>query len=168
MNKRALVLLPILSFVVTGCGYHAGSLISPDLKTVHVAMFENKDFRHEVEFALTEAVKNEVTRRTHLKLADRSTAQTVLEGTITGYEDRVFGFDARQKADEYIVVITVDMALRDRVKNKELWREEAMRGVASYFPGTSDQNTPGTEAEAKQAAIAQIVDLTLSRTFEGW
>lgn len=137
------------------------------IRTVRIPVFQNETLEPILEEELTTALTERFVRDNQLRVVQED-ADAVLEGTITGYEDRVFGFDAQQKADEYLVVITVDLALRDRVKNKELWREENLRGVASYFPGTSDQNTPGTEAEAKRAAIAQIVDLTLSRTFEGW
>ena len=53
------------------------------------------------------------------------------------------------------------------MKGKDLWTEENVRGVGSYFVGGTGQ-TVATEEGAQTLAIKQIVDFALSRTVEGW
>jgi hypothetical protein len=59
------------------------------------------------------------------------------------------------------------MTLRDRVRNKEVWSEDEIRGVASYFLGGPTEAVT-TEEGARELAMQQVVDFALSRTVEGW
>jgi hypothetical protein len=158
----AVGLLPAAS----GC-YSFSTSLPGHIETVMVPVMENETLRPEVSEDLVTALTGRFVRDNQLQVVQRN-ADAVLEGTVTGYEDRVFGFNANQQAEEYVVVVTVRLTFRDRVKNRELWSEEAIRGVGNYFVGSSDPNQASTAAEALVVALQQIVDITMARTFEGW
>ena len=103
----------------------------------------------------------------HLKVVQKN-ADAALEGEVIGYQDRVFGFDSARQANEYIVIVTVQLTLRDRVKNKEIWNAEQVVGRANYFLESSTGGGVTSESAAREQAIRQVVDYALSRTVEGW
>lgn len=161
MTKWALRLAPLLMTALTGCGYHAGSLISADIKTVHVAMFDNKDFRHEIEFALTEAVKNEVVRRTHLKLADRTSAQSVLEGTILRIEPSTIAFDQFDQVFSQGLTVHVDFRWTKQGDGRVLASAEELSYTAQLVAVRGD-----TETTATAVAFRDLAKLIVERMQE--
>jgi hypothetical protein len=153
--------------LLQACAYTFNpSAIPSHIKTLEIPVVENQT----LEVALSEELTNSLIDRfvsdNTLKVV-QGDADAVLEGSITGYENRVFGFGSDQRAGEYIVIMTVNMTLRDRVKGKEIWSEEQVRGTASYAVGGGPE-VVATEEAARVLAVKQIVDFALSRTVEGW
>jgi len=161
------VYLLLGGLLLAGCPYSFSNSLPGHIKTVSIPVFENETLESELAEELTTAVTDRFVRDNQLSVVQQD-ADAELLGTITGFEDRVFGFNADQRADEYLVVLTVRLVFRDRVKNKEIWKEDQTRGVASYFLGSSQAGTPATVEQARALAITQIVDIIVSRTFEGW
>ena len=66
---RRCVVIAVLAAasVVGGCrGYSPDSLFRPDIRTVHIRVFDNKTFWRGYEVGLTRAVENEIKMRTPL------------------------------------------------------------------------------------------------------
>jgi outer membrane lipopolysaccharide assembly protein LptE/RlpB len=160
---RVLVILLVLT---CGCYSFRGSSLPSHIRSLEIPVVENRTLEAVLAEELTTALTERFVADNRLRVVQRS-ADAVLEGVITGYENRVFGFNAQQQADEYVVILTVDMTLRDRVKNKEIWSEEGVRGVTSYFVGGPPEAIT-TELGAREIALRQVVDFALSRTVEGW
>jgi outer membrane lipopolysaccharide assembly protein LptE/RlpB len=154
------------AILLAGCAYTFNPSLPSHLKTLQIPVVENQTLEVALPEALTSALTDRFVANNQLRVVQKD-ADAVLEADITGYENRVFGFNAEQQAQEYIVLIAVKMTLRDRVKGKDLWSEENVRGVASYYVGGAGQ-TVTTEEGARVLAIKQIVDFALSRTVEGW
>jgi outer membrane lipopolysaccharide assembly protein LptE/RlpB len=152
--------------LVAGCAYTFNPSLTGHIKTLQIPVVENETIEVELSEQLTSSLTDRFVADNNLNVVSRD-GDAVLEGAILAYENRVFGFNADQRAEEYIVIMQVKMTLRDRVKNKELWSEENVRGVASYFVGGSG-STVSTEEEAQALAIKQVVDFAVSRTVEGW
>jgi hypothetical protein len=81
----------VLGFACTavmfaGCGgYSSKPLYSQDIKSVYVEMFDNTTFSRDFEYDLTDAVAKRIEAETPYKIiSDRSKADTVLSGKITG------------------------------------------------------------------------------------
>jgi len=163
---RRLPLHPAL-LLLAGCYGFSGSSLPDHVRTLAVPVLTNETLEVEVNQELTEALTEKFVQDNRLRVVQRD-ADAILSGAITGYEERVFGFNSEQQATEYLVVVTVNLALRDRIRNKDLWKEDAMRGVGSYFVGAAGGGVPSTQVEARALAIKQIVDLVQSRTFDGW
>lgn len=155
------------ALVVSGCAYTFNpSSVPSHIKTLEIPVLGNRT----LEPALAEEITRELTDRflrdNTLRVVQKD-GDAVLEGEITGYQDRVFGFNADEKADEYIVLLTVKLVLRDRIKNKELWSEEQVQGRTSYFLGAAE-SAVNSEDKARALAIKQVVDFALARSVEGW
>jgi outer membrane lipopolysaccharide assembly protein LptE/RlpB len=161
---------PLLSFLVLalpGCAYTFNpSSIPGHLKTLQIPTADNQTLEVSLAQELTQALTDRFVRDNVFKVV-QDDADAVLDADITHYENRVSGFNAEQQADEYMVIMTVKMALRDRVKNKVIWSDDNVQGRASYTPGASG-SAVGTEEDARKLAYKQIVDFVVARSTEGW
>lgn len=153
--------------LVGGCVYTFNpSNIPSHIKTLEVPVAENLTLEVALSDQLTTAMTERFVEDNTLRVVQKD-ADALLECVITGYENRVFGFNQDQVANEYVVILAVNMTLRDRVKSKEIWSGEQVKGQATYFLDGSDEGVT-TEEEARTLAIKQIVDFAISKTVEGW
>jgi hypothetical protein len=118
-----------------GCGYHSGFLIPADVHTVHICVVGNDTFWHEavkednlpgsgepssgrpaytMELELTDRIKDEVVRRTPLRIAPEDRADSILEATIRKVEPLVLARDVNNNVNIEQVTISVDFTWRDR------------------------------------------------------
>ncbi|MEE9294423.1 MAG: LPS assembly lipoprotein LptE [Phycisphaerae bacterium] len=78
-----------------GCSYSTERPFRDDIQSVHVEMFHSRDFRRELEFALTEAIAKRIEVDTPYRLARRERADSVLSGSILEVHQRTLGSDFR-------------------------------------------------------------------------
>jgi len=153
--------------LVGGCAYSFNpSSIPGHLKTVQIPVASNETLEAQLSEELTQALTDRFVTDNTLRVVQKD-ADSVLESDITGYENRVFGFNSQQQADEYLVRVIVKMTFRDRVKNKEIWSDE-IQGAERYFPGGTGGHTVNSEEAARALAVKQIVDAAIARTTENW
>lgn len=157
-------------FVVTGsCSYSPSpALFPPHLKTLAVPVLRNGTAEPNLEQEVTEAIVNRFVQDNKLRVVAEDQADLVITGTVGKYVNAVFGFNAREQAQEYQVAVTVSLTARDRVKNREMWRDDNLVRTTNYFVVP----TPGQETQdqftARKDAIAKIADAVLNKTVEGW
>ncbi len=98
--------------VVCGCaGYRWGSvgLYRPDVRTVHVPVFESVSFRRDLGPRLTEAVIKEIHRRTPYRVSSSPYADTTLRGRIVGDAKRVLVENPYDEPRELAVELLVQV-----------------------------------------------------------
>jgi len=78
---------------LTGCGYTTERPFRQDVRTVHVPIFQSKEFRRGLEFQLTEALQKRIQLDTPYRLADKRRADTELTGEIIEIRQNTFGQD---------------------------------------------------------------------------
>jgi hypothetical protein len=78
---------------LTGCGYSTTRPFPTDIQTIHVEMFQSKEFRRELEFRLTESIVKRIEMDTPYRIAPRNKADALLTGEILMVENRNFGDD---------------------------------------------------------------------------
>lgn len=154
----------LLGALLAGC-YTARNSIPSHIKTIAIPVFVNRSLQAALEDELTQRVIDRFQTNNQLRLAEPGEANAELDGTITAYTNNVYRFNNQERADEYIVTITLDVAVLDRVKNRELWSQEGIRASATYLISGSQART---EADARKEAVNQVADILLSRTVEGW
>ncbi|WP_417384592.1 LPS assembly lipoprotein LptE [Gimesia sp.] len=105
-----MLLLVLMSFDMTGCGYTVGNSYQTDVQTVYVPIFENNTFRRGYEYQLTEAVQRKIQSRTPFRLAKGGEADTRLTGTIKQIDKSVLGTtqnnDPRNLNLKFVVEVT--------------------------------------------------------------
>ena len=105
-RRRAIahgILLAALLAHLSGCAaYQVGhqTLYRPDIRTVHVPVFESDSLRRNLEERLTEAVIKEIEQRTPYKVVSSPNADSVLTGRITREAKRVVAINRNNDARE--------------------------------------------------------------------
>ena len=84
------------------------------------------------------------------------------------YTNSVFGFNAREQAEEYQVAVAVRLTARDWVKNRELWRDDNLVRTTNYFVVAPEGQTPPDQYSSRGDVISKIADAVLNKTVEGW
>ena len=171
-RKRAAVWLfpAFLALSLSSCGIYStnpGSLPG-HIKTLAVPAFENKTTQVGLDEEITQAVISRFVDDNHLKIVAESDANAVLTGSVIDYKNTVFGFTGREQAQEYRVQIAVAVRLMDKVKNRELWRDDDMIKTQNYYVISVPGQEPQDEVSGRKQAVQKIADEILSRTIENW
>jgi hypothetical protein len=158
-GRVALVLL------AAGCGYSTTpGRVRPGLETVAVPYFENRSEEPEVEVGLTEAVINGLIADRTLKVVEEGEADALVLGTIKSYAFREAFFGSDRQAEEYKIMIAVEVSLVDRGTNDVIAGPQVIRGEGAYL---ISEGAAG-EAAARTTAAKQIVDGILNLVIEEW
>lgn len=141
-----------------GCGYSSKPLYTNAYKTVNVAIFNNKTFRRELEFRLTEAVDKNIEARTPYKvISDKSRADTILTAEITDVEElpltRRFGSNLPRETQ---VVITVNFTWRDAKTGRQLVVEKNFHCDATEIPTLGERIGDAQQHAIEQLAYAMV------------
>jgi hypothetical protein len=135
---------------------------------VAIPVFENATTAYTLEQDVTDAVIRRFVEDNHLKVVDEASADCVIKGRINSYQNSVFGISTTDRAQEYRVSIGLEVVFKDNVKNREMWRDDAMMKTANYYVQDVPGQTARTELDGRQEAIRKIADEILSRSIESW
>ena len=161
----AVVLAAFLALgLSSGCGYRTDQLFRADVKSVYVDMFESKEFRRDMEFMLTEAVKKKIATDSPYRLAPRDKADTILRGEILEVRQAAFAPDelSRLPRDK-------EMTLAIRLEWKDL-RSGAMLVNQPVLLQSLDYLPPGGESEAfaQDKVIEKMAARVVSKLYADW
>jgi len=139
MGRGICVLLVAVGcLMLEGCGYSTNPLIRPDIKTVHVPVFENRTWRKGMEVALTRAISEEVKLHPPLAIASRDDAHSTLEGELLEFEEDVV---AKSEHDEVLVVkatAAVEFRWVDNLTRRELVPRQTVRESVEFVASASE------------------------------
>ena len=129
---------------LTGCGYSTHRPFRTDIQTVHVEMFQSKEFRRELEFRLTEALGKRIEMDTPYRLAPRRKADALLTGELLSVENRTFGdaFDT-DFPREIGSTVVVRFRLQDVRTGEILAERPRFVYQTSYIPPVGETFTQG-------------------------
>lgn len=144
-NAIAPVLLAVVgSSLQTGCSYSTKRPFRTDIQTVHVEMFQSKEFRRELEFRLTEAIIKRLEMDTPYRVAERTTADAVLTGEIVTVKNRTLGDDFDTDLPREIgSSVVVRFALKDLRTGEILVERPRFIFQTSYIPPVGETFTQG-------------------------
>ncbi len=77
--------------VCSGCGYSLRRPFPANVRTVYVEMFQSREFRRGLEFTLTESLQKRILQDTPYRIADKSTADTMISGEILEVRQNTLG-----------------------------------------------------------------------------
>lgn len=145
----------------TGCGYRSGTLIPPDVRTVHVEMFDNETFRHEMEIPLSRAIKEEIARRTNLRIVPRQRADTVLSGAIRRVDAPVTAYDQADEIAIQRVAVQVRFEWRRRATGEVIASADALAESVRLLAARGE-----TQATAAEDAFRDLARAIVERMQE--
>ncbi len=151
------------------CSYSPSPAQFPThLNTIAVPILRNETTEPNIEQEVTQAIVDRFVRDNKLRVVSEDQADLVISGAVSRYTNSVFGFNAREKAEEYQVAIVVRLTARDRVKNREMWRDDNLVRTTNYFVVAPEGQVPQDQYTSRKDAIEKIADAVLNKTVEGW
>lgn len=166
MNRlTALTLLAALT-VLPGCaGYRLGSMLPPEIRTVHIPTFVNKSPEPQIESDCTRAAIEEIQRDGSLKVAKEEQADAILAVTVTGYQLQplVYRRDETRSAREYRIVLTASYMMTRRSDGVVLSEGSRVRGegvfvVAGDLSSSKARGLPIAARDLAHSIIEQVVE----------
>jgi len=154
--------LLILPFLLS-CGYTASSSLPGHIKSIAIPVFKNETLEYRIEEEISNAVIDKFVADNRLRVVGERAASSVLLGTVTGYQRRVFSYSAGEVAQEYEVTLKVAIEFKDASSGRIIWKDESLVSSARYFAVEMAGQKAQTEQEGRLPAIA-----ILTRTVEGW
>jgi hypothetical protein len=152
----------LLALVMVGCGYRAGGPYRTDVRTVYVDMFGSREFRRDVEFKLTEAVKKRIGMDTPYRVVGENEADTILKGEVLEVRQAAFAPDplSRQPRD-ILLTLAVRLQWKDVRTGRVLVDQPVQLQAADYLPPTGE-----TEEFAQERAIDKLAARIVAKMYE--
>ena len=177
--SQRLFLLTCLCFLLcglSGCGYRSGYLIPGDIKTVAVRVASNETFWREavkadntessmpaaasrpafpMELDLSERIKNEIVRRTRLRLAGEDEADSILTASITHVKPSVLLRDASDDVLAERVTVSVDFVWQSIPDGRVIARMDGLSRPTDFLVARGESFTTATRKSFD--SIAELI-----------
>jgi outer membrane lipopolysaccharide assembly protein LptE/RlpB len=156
-----------LALAVAGCGYSLRGTLPPDIRTVGVPIFTNRTPQPAIEALVTRAILDAFATQGRLAVASPDVADAVLEGEIVTYDVVSIAFDRRANVQQYRLVLTLNLRMRDRRRDTVLFQRTGLREQADFRVfGTVAETIAREETAVRQAALEiarSVVSLAVNR-----
>jgi len=151
-----------------GCAYTMSGVLPGHLKTLAVPVFGNNTVEFRLADDVTLAITDAFLADRRLRIVRERDADAVLRGTVVAYRNKVYGYTAQERATQYEIVLVVQVAFRDQVKNRILWKEDQLAVRTTYNVVPVGGELAKTETEGRREVIQKLADQIVSRTVQGW
>ncbi len=171
---RHLSVTCMLFATLLGCaGYRIGacSLYPPDVRTVHVQVFENESFRRGLGERLTEAVVKEIELKTPMKVVTAANADSVLYGRIVDVQKLVLIENRNDEPRDIETRFRVDINWVDRRGNAIAQRTSLPLSSLLLTVSQSADFVPEAGqsiATSQQEAIQRLAEQIVSQMEAAW
>jgi hypothetical protein len=154
-------------FIFKGCCFYSftGASVPPHLSTVAIPIADDRSGSG--EYGIRELFTNELTRKfiedNNLSIADRTSANSILECIISSYSDAPAVVSSGERVDSRRITISVSVVFRDLVQRRTIY-ERTFSNYGDYAAGGSIDD----RRAAIENAINLITDDILLDTVSGW
>jgi len=143
--------------LAAACGYTTRSLVPESYRTIAVPVFDNRTYRHDLEFEVTRAVIEETQARTHLRVVDvDDDPDLVLRGTLEDASEETLSRRERQRIREGAYFLTAQVDVQDRRSGRQIVKDRKVVERESYVP-VLGEDVRTARAEAARALAERIV-----------
>lgn len=145
----------LIIVLLYGCGYTNKSLISGNIDSIYIPIFENLTFRRGLEFDLTRDLKNEIMSKTNLRITNKDDADSILHGTIKNFNEVLLTQGVEDNIVESRVSLFVDIEMVDNRTGRTLTKVNGIRQDAEFI--VSRGETLESATEEGLAALAKTI-----------
>jgi Lipopolysaccharide-assembly len=154
------------SFLIflSGCVYSfTGSSVPKQLKTIAIPLFEDQSGFGEpgLKENFTTSLINLFVNDNSLEVADRNTADSILEGSIIAVQDAPSVISPGEQVSTRRVTVNVHVTFQDLKLRKKMW-EKDFSNWGEYNP------SGGTRTGALTQAVNKVTEDILIETVSGW
>lgn len=160
---RGMILLLVL-FLMAGC--YGESITLPNyISTVYIPMFRSYVAQENLDADVSQAIIEEFLRDGRLRIIENEArADSVLRGTITGYQLIPISWDANQRIVQYHLKILCSITFRDQISGRDIIAEKVVDGETTFSVIASP---PETESDAIQRAADELARDVFFLVMEG-
>ncbi|MBI4810303.1 MAG: LptE family protein [Ignavibacteriales bacterium] len=166
MRNKILILFSFIGIInLMGCYSFTGASVPTHLNTIAIPLFDDQSGSGEP--ALREKITNELIEKfrqdNSLEVADKTTADSMIEGTIITMTDQPQVVAKGETVSKRRITISVKIVYQDMKLKKKVYEKN--------FNGWSDFESGGSAAErelAIETAIDKLSEDILLETVSGW
>ncbi len=154
-------------FLIYGCRYSfTGASVPPHLKTIAIPVFDDQSGygRATLREELTNKIIERFIRDNTLKIADKSSANSLLEGVIVNIQDSPVVVGAGERVVKSRITITVKVSFYDMVKRVKVWE----RTFSNWGEYELEGNVQLNLQNGIQQAIDKLSEDILLATVANW
>ncbi len=174
MNALKMILIcaaiPLLYLAVSGCGYHMGSVMHPQVNTIAIAPIKNETLEEFATPSMRQALAEQFQVDNSLKLKTVEEADCVLYGRITKIKTTGIGFDSTNNEQsytpaEFALELTFEFNVIIPGRSKSLINTREVTGVAAYQVNADNEiaRRRGIQMACRAAAEKAVI-----YTVEAW
>ena len=158
------LLLASAAWLLAGCGRPAGysseSLFPDDVRTVCVEMFDNRSFRRDAEYAVSDALVKRVASQTPYKIvSDTNRADSVMSGQLVSISESILTIEREiGRPLEKEVVLTAVVNWKNLQTGRLMINNKTVVASASYSDFQGQDFTYASAVAANKLA-QKIVEL---------
>jgi len=140
--------------------------VPAEVQRLYLAPLANGTFRPGLQGLVGSAILRRLQQDGRVQLVPQDTADAVLTGGLTTYENVPIAFDTSDVGRRFRVRVIFAMELKKRGGDKVLLKEE-ISGEAFYTTGSDVVGTHSAEDEAAQRAAQDLAVRVLARLIDG-
>ena len=138
--RRALAVTVLLlaGLLQTGCMYSfTGGGLPSSIRTVYVDLFDNTTPYEFLRADVQRKLQDELPRSLGVRLAPQQTADAIVRGKLTNYDEQVTNFDpntpgGRITTNQTRVQITFDAEIYDVKNDRVLWQQGSISAIGLF------------------------------------
>ena len=165
MTRRT-ALIALLTVLLPGCGYGLRGTLPSHLRTIAIPTFTNRTSEPGVENFLTRAVVEAFSTNGRLRVVAPATADSILDGEVTGYELQSIAFDPSANVRQYRLLVTMNLRYRDIKEEKLLFERRGYQERADFRVSGVVSDTIAREQGALRTAAVDIARAIVAFTLE--
>ena len=118
--------LSLLFTLCSSCGYRLANknLGAGEGRTIAVPTFTNKTTTYRIEQRMTEAVRQELLRRTRFKVVPETSGDFVMAGEVIGYVAVPVIFNQQGRGSAYRIVVDLNVRLMEMQTGKVIFQND--------------------------------------------
>ncbi|MER3525152.1 MAG: hypothetical protein C4326_14175 [Ignavibacteria bacterium] len=150
---------------ICGCYSFTGASVPSHLKTIAIPVMDDQSGSGEASLRddMTRTLTDLFVRDNSLEVADKNTADSILEGTILPLRDEIVAVSGGETVNKRRITLSVKVVYHDMKLRKKVYEKT--------FSNYGDYNPTGGFAQRKAAfdeAIRKICEDILLETVSGW
>lgn len=170
--KKLSVVCALLMLTLCGCGYRAGSLMHPQIKTIAIAPVSNDTMMYNAAAQMRGVLSECFQSDGSLRLVSESSADCILYAKVTGATFSQVSWDSNSDnsddeflPDQWTLVISAKITVMVPGRAEPLVRETTISGSTTFVAGPDIESS---RYYAVRQACFQAAKQAVSRVTESW
>ena len=158
----------IVFLFYSNCGYRLvgyGTALPAHIRTIAIPVFKNTSPEPNIHRDVTDAIRQVFIRDGRLQMVGTSKADLLISGNITNYQLRAVSFSGKDIAEEYVVMIGIQVEAYDRVK-KKIILEQKFTTQWDYRAASGVIDSESARFDALNKAYTDLGDRLVSMIIE--